>query len=295
MVLFKKREYDVRDIEMLRTCHNQIMRLSLSPEKDLQVNEQNTTGLNLTFNELASPIPFCFYDYISIEDFSWRRGEKNLSLEIYLSFLEEKTSVDLAANLVNSRTGKSYGTFTLQSVTMVEKFTSSNFFSLPENLSAAEIDALSVIVDCQVIDLFGRPAHLQMLSDINIKSAITELYQEELAPVYTHIYPKKEDVTIIFGKDKGYELPVTYQHDPNNIVISMRRVPEQAGDSDYVCNYDSEHGPIEYYPILAIPAKGIIRLGRSVNINSVCNKKALIEKSPVAVLPLLQLRVLRLR
>lgn len=278
MVLFKKREYDVRDIEMLRTCHNQIMRLSLSPEKDLQVNEQNTTGLNLTFNELASPIPFCFYDYISIEDFSWRRGEKNLSLEIYLSFLEEKTSVDLAANLVNSRTGKSYGTFTLQSVTMVEKFTSSNFFSLPENLSAAEIDALSVIVDCQVIDLFGRPAHLQMLSDINIKSAITELYQEELAPVYTHIYPKKEDVTIIFGKDKGYELPVTYQHDPNNIVISLRRVPEQAGDSDYVCNYDSEHGPIEYYPILAIPAKGIIRLGRSVNINSVCNKKALIEK-----------------
>lgn len=278
MALFKNREYDVRDIEILRTCHNQTMRLSHSSEKDLSANEQNMTGLNLTFNEIHSPIPFYFYDYINIENFSWRRGEKNLYLEIYLSFLEEKISVDLAANLVNSRTGQSYGTFTLQSATMVDKFTSSNYLSLPENLSEAEVDALSVIVDCQVIDLFGRPVHLQMLADLNIKEAFVELDQVELAPVYTHIYPKKEDVTVIFGKDKGYKLPITYQHDVNNIVISLRRVPEQAGDSDYVCNYDSEHGPIQYYPILAIPAKGIIRLGRSVKINSFHNKKSLLEK-----------------
>lgn len=280
MTLSKKHEDVIFNIEEIRSCHNQILRIrppELTPT-DQFANEQDITGMGLTLNETASPISFHFYDYINIETFCWRRGDETLDLEVYASLLEEKAHIDLTACFINSQTQQCITTLALQSTTMTDKFSSINAIAVREHFADTDMDALSVIIDCQITDLLGRTTHLQMMADLTIKQPPANDDIDELAPVYTHIYPKKEDATVIFGSDPGYRLPVTYQHDMDNIVISLRRVPQQSGDSDYVCNYDSAHGMTQYYPILAMPAKGIIRLGRSVKINSVVNRKALLEK-----------------
>lgn len=269
------------NIDEIRQCHNHILRVrpDSAPAETLQGIENEDQSPRLTLNEMVSPEPFYFYDYVNIDAFSWRQGEEDIQLTVYASFMEEKCQVKFVAHFLDSTTHAHCASIDLASCANTFRFTSVNKIALKSLLHDAKAERLTVIVECLVLDFLGRVTRLQLMKDIEIKPQPLDCAGFELAPVYTHIYPKKEETTVIFGDEKGYRLPTIFQHDENNIVISLRRLPEQSGDCDYVCNYDCKHLPIEYFPVLAIPAKGIIRLGRGVTINKTLrNKKALLER-----------------
>lgn len=264
------------DIHDLQRCHNNTLRV-IPKENALIDNENSLFSIKrseLTLNETESPLPFHFYDHVNINTFSWLRGDEALQLDVYASFNHEQCEMRFTAHFINTKTHDNYASIELAHASGIDVFTSYNRILLEEILPADETEELSVVVECKITDFLGHVTHLLILKEIEISEPLFSLSSFELAPVYKHIYPKKEDITVVFGDAIMGKLPAIYQHDVNNIVISLRRAPEQSGDSDYVCNYNSAN----YYPYLAIPAKGVIQLGRSVQINAVRSRLACLEK-----------------
>lgn len=264
------------NINDLQSSHNKTLRVT--PKDNICTNTANDMftleTTELTLNEVESPVPYHFYNYTNIDTFSWQRGADTLQLDVYASFNEEQCEMRFIAHFLNAHTQQHYAEVELQAGSHTSVFTSRNEISLADTFGNIEIDNLAVIVECKILDFLGRTTHLLMLKDLHITEILFTANNFELSPIYTHIYPKKEEITVVFGDAITGKLPATYQHDMNNIVISLRRAPEQSGDSDYVCNYNSR----DYYPYLAIPAKGVIQLGRSVQITAVRSRMAYLEK-----------------
>lgn len=204
-----------------------------------------------TLDEIASPEPLRFYDYAGITDFIYL-GEKKILLRTYCSFLEQKRKVKLTAHLKDFENGEYLGSVPLEQADDVSKLGTENEI----NVGAHNPRALGVVVELDIED--GGLKEKLYLSD---PSCIVSEY--ELNPRYEHIYPKKEPITVIFGNNPGGAQPAPYVREASYIVISLYRVPENAGDSDYVCNFGhGSHGRA----ILGIPAKGVINFGRSVKV-----------------------------
>lgn len=268
-------EMDI-NIHTLQNCLNNTLRVKPKegPCTDAVNNLFSMDKTELTLNEIETPAPFHFYDYVDIDIFSWQRGADTLQLDVYASFNIEQCEMRFIAHFLDQHTQKHYADVELNAATHASVFTSRNNISLADTLGSVEMDNVAVIVECKILDFLGRTTHLLMLKKLDISEVLFAANNVELSPLYTHIYPKKEQITVVFGDAITGKLPATYHHDMNNIVISLRRAPEQSGDSDYVCNYNSR----DYYPYLAIPAKGVIQLGRSVQITAVRNRMAHLEK-----------------
>lgn len=204
-----------------------------------------------TLDEIASPEPLHFYDYAGIKDFIYL-GDKKILLRTYCSFLEQKQNVKLIAHLKDFENGEYLGSVPLERADDVSKLgTETEIYIGTHNPRA-----LGVVVELDVGD--GEVNEKLYLSD---PSCIVSEYK--LNPRYEHIYPKKEPVTVIFGNNPGGAQPAPYVREASYIVISLYRIPENAGDSDYVCNFGhGSHGRA----ILGIPAKGVINFGRSVKV-----------------------------
>lgn len=225
------------------------------------------TVLPPTLDEIDSPEPLRFYDYAGIQDFIFL-GENKVLLRTYCSFLIQKQNVKLTAHLKDLENGEYLGCVPLGQADNVSKLGTENEISV----GAHNPRALGVVVELDVED--GDLKEKLFLSD---PSCIVS--ECKLNPRYEHIYPKKEPVTVIFGDNPGGAKPAPYVREPSYIVISLYRVPESAGDSDYVCNFGhGSHGRA----ILGIPAKGVINFGRSVKVTpKLKNAYASVERKDV--------------
>lgn len=217
-------------------------------------------NMPLTLCEIEDPEPFRFFDYFNIEQSVWLNDEKCVMVDIYATFLEKQSEMKLNAKFVNKDTGELVGETDMEQAKDFTNHRAYLFADIGEN----DPSNLAVTVTADISHANGGHTRLYAAKPI----LGTKDVPFDLLPRYEHIYPKKEPVTIFFGTGSGFIQPATYAHDPNYITISLYRQPELSGDSDYVCNYG--HGSTGK-AILGIPAKGVIRLGRSVQIESQLN------------------------
>jgi hypothetical protein len=212
----------------------------------------------LTLCEQESPVPFKFYDYYDIQDFVLTE-EGHLHLSAHVSFLEEQKRFTFQAHFSDRETGEYIGAVDFPVIEST-KIGDVHQYIHPEELNFRKI---SVTMECRVEHNDGTETRM-------LASRQSCAYADiKLNPHYEHIYPKKEESTVIFGQyDSDDQTPSIYTHDPNYIVISLYRRPQSSGDSDYVCNYGHD---ANNQAILAIPGSGTLRLGRSVIINGIIN------------------------
>jgi hypothetical protein len=211
----------------------------------------------LTLREQEEPVLFKFYDYYDIHDFVHMKEQNCFHLSMYVSFLEERKRISFKAHFFQKASGAYIGDVDFPVIESAQKGYAHQYI----DSTGIDPQDITVMVEGMVEHANGTQTRLAASRRSCAFSNV------ELNPQYTHIYPKKEPVTIAFGEYRKDwdDTPGSYTHDPNHIVVSLRRRPQDSGDSDYVCNYS----PYTAYPNVAIPVKGIIRLGRSVRINGV--------------------------
>lgn len=141
----------------------------LQCKKNTQEIEQGYQALRLTLHETEAPKPFYFYDYINIDDFSWQRGDDIIHLNIYASLLEEKCQINFVAHFFNALTSERYTSIELVSSASTDRFTSTNEISLQKIHDITDIENLTLVAECQIVDYLGRTVQLHMMKEITIK------------------------------------------------------------------------------------------------------------------------------
>lgn len=218
-------------------------------------------NMPLTLCEIKVPEPFRFFDYFNIEQSVWLNNEKCVMVDVYATFLEKQREMKLNAKFINKDTGELVGEADMEQAKDFNNHRAYLFADIGEN----DPSNLAVAVTADISHSSGGHTRLYAAKPILGAKAVPF----DLSPRYEHIYPKKEPVTIIFGTDTDRPIkPATYEHDPNYITISLYRQPKLSGDSDYICNYGHGSGG---NAILGIPSKGIIKLGRSAQVEGQLN------------------------
>jgi hypothetical protein len=204
-----------------------------------------------TLLELSDIKPFEFHDYFAIRDYILI-DDDTLQISVETSYIEKQLKFEFVAQLYEKNSNKFIGSVELPTLEnthgeIVYQYISVNEFN-PKDAS--------LVIKATVTHASKDVSTLYASRDFLVDSTV------DIHPVYKHIYPKKEPTTVFFGDSPwGGVSPTSYAHDPNNIVISLYRVPEQSGDSDYVCNYGKEGDQ----PFLAVPAKGVIGFDKGVD------------------------------
>jgi hypothetical protein len=207
-------------------------------------------ALGETLLEVANPQPFKFYDYVGIRNFA-QHEERGVEVGVDFALLEKQKRVEAVGHFHDRTSGDYIGSVVFPTV---EDANEGMLYQYVEIGDAARAGELAVVVDLTITH--GDDT----TTTLSITSVYCATSNPELNPTYQHIYPKKEDVTVIFGDDPSGDLPSVYTHDPDNVVISLFRAPQDAGDSDYVCNY----GHSGAQAVIGIPAKGVVKLARGV-------------------------------
>ncbi|GHU66979.1 hypothetical protein FACS189413_00920 [Bacteroidia bacterium] len=206
-----------------------------------------------TLREIENPVPFRFYDYYDIRDFVLTE-DGYLHLSVYVSFLEEQKRFTFKGHFFDRDTEQYIGDVDFPVIESIKTGDAHQYI----NADGFDLRRVSVMVECIVEHSDDMQSRLFASRQ---SCAFADI---QIDPQYDHIYPKKEKLTIAFGHyDDSDKNPAVYTHDPNHIVISLFRRPQDSGDSDYVCNYGKD---ASNQPYIAIPGKGVIRLGRSVII-----------------------------
>lgn len=236
-----------------------------------------------TLLELEQPETLVFYNYFNLEKTHFLPEEKSVLLEIKASFLEELASLDMKVTFVEKESKQVIGEVACDTVTNIINHTESLLVDVADICDALEENAtkenatkedatkeILVILEAVFHHAEDNTTELQVTKQVNawVPSELT------LDPSYQHFHPAKQSSCIYFpddelAKTKNDYIETQYDElrDDQCIVIALYREPSDITQCDYICLYG--HTPVGGIdtPYIGLPSKGIVSLGRGVDIN----------------------------